>query len=1042
MAATGEAASAARGLAIVGMDCAFPGAAGLEAYWELLLRGGRVVGEVPAQRWDTAAVPGAPALGGFLADADVFDHEFFTVTPREAAVMDPHHRLLLQCAWRALEDSGRPPGRRGPADDTEVGVYVGVMGGEWGRLTLGDPAAVTPQLGAGTSAGMTANRLSYHLNLTGPSIAVDTACSSALVAVHLAANALLAGECDTALAAGVNLQLTPTLNQVYARLGLAAPDGLCKPFGAGADGIGRSDGLGVVVLRRLADALAAGQRVYAVLRGTAVNQDGRSNGVTAPNRWAQQRVLEAAYRRAGVRPSEITFVEAHGTGTALGDAIECAALGAVHGVERPRPVAIGSVKGNLGHTEGAAGIAGLIKTALALHHRIVPASKGADQVNGRLRLAERGLSLLRAPLRLPAGEQLAGVSSFGMGGTNAHAVLASAPAPARPAAARRGAAAPGVFTLTADSPEGLRRNLAAQAEAIGRRPKSGAAALCWSSNRARTTLPYRYATVARDSAELAAELRRAAEGGAEALPRPWDQPVVAFVFTGQGCQYPGMTAGLHRESPSYRHHLGAASRALATRLGFSVEELITSGAEAIHDPLTSQPALFAVGYALAHTLIDLGLRPAAVTGHSLGEIAAATVAGALQLEEAAELVVERAIAMDATPAGGMLAVRASLTQLVELLAGEPELAISGLAELAGAATGGSSPGSRAATAGVAPRAPLGAASATTRTLAASVGAQPELAVAAVNGPQDVVLSGSCAALARVEALLTARGVRSRPLRVSRGFHSPLIAPAADRLRALELCPAAPTVPLYSTWRGRLLGAEPMDGAYWAGHAAEPVRFADALGALAAQARPTHLVEIGPKRLLLPLVRRGGLAPGAELLHPAPGAEATGRELAETAAALFRSGLDPEWDALYEAADRRTERLRPYVFATEHRFRWSGACGAAAPAAVRPLASVGRPLGSATRAAEPAAGRPLPPLLAAVIEAVTELGGYPQGHVVGTARFYEDLAFDSVMTVQLKDRLESRLPQLGTVPMRELLPALRTVESLTEYLAGLLTEQVA
>ncbi|WP_329562420.1 type I polyketide synthase [Kitasatospora sp. NBC_01266] len=1002
-------------LAIVGMDCAFPGAADLEAYWQLLLRGGRVAGQVPAQRWDPAAVPGAPARGGFLADADVFDHEFFTITPREAAVMDPHHRLLLQCAWRALEDSGRPAGR---LTGTEVGVYVGVMGGEWGRLTMGDTARITPQLGAGSSAGMAANRISYHLNLTGPSLAVDTACSSALVAVHLAGNALLAGECDTALAAGVNLQLTPALNQVYAQLGLAAPDGQCKPFSAEADGIGRSDGLGVVVLRRLADAQADGQRIYAVLRSTAVNQDGRSNGLTAPNRWSQQQVLRAAYRRAGVGPEQIAFIEAHGTGTALGDAIECAALGAVHGIERRQPVAIGSVKGNLGHTEGAAGIAGLIKVALALHHRIVPASKGADRVNRQLRLAERGLTLLRSPLRLPAGEQLAGVSSFGMGGTNAHAVLASAPPAPRRAPLRRREPAAGVFTLTADTPEALRRNLAAQAEALAKRPRSAAAALCWSSNRARTGLPYRFAATARDSGQLADELRRAAgpDSGPQILQRPWDQPVVAFVFTGQGCQYPGMTAGLHRESAGYRQHLAAVDQALGAHLGFSVAELITSGAERIHDPLTSQPALFAVGYALARTLIDLGVRPAAVTGHSLGEIAAATIAGALDLDTAAELVVVRAEAMEATAPGGMLAVRAGLAELTELLLDEPELA-----------------------------------------------------VAAVNGPKDTVLSGSTAALARIEAALTARGIRGRALRVSRAFHSPLIAPAAERLRELTVGAAVPAVPLASTRRGQLLGAELMDGHYWAGHAAEPVRFAEAVTALAAQAAPTHLVEIGPRRQLLSLVRRGGLAPGAALLHPAPGPEATGWELAELVAELYRAGLDPEWDALYEPEDRRTERLRPYVFATEHRFRWnaagsaagsaagggadSGAVAGVGGAALRPLAgagvpaarpaAVGRPIGALTGVNAGAnAGKPVSPVLAAVIETVVELGGYHEGDVVGGARFYEDLAFDSVMTMQLKDRIETRLPQLGAVPVRELLPALRTVDSLTAFLAELITEQVA
>ena len=428
-------------VAVVGLDCVFPAAHGIEAYWDLLMRGGDAIGPLPADR-------GGPGFddtvrGGFIDDAAVFDNDFFTIAPREAAAMDPQQRILLQCAWRALEDSGRSPSSLA---DSDTGVFVGVMGSEWAQLHMADYARVTPQIGAGSSAGMTANRISYHLNLKGPSLAVDTACSSSLVAVHLAVNSLLSGECSTALAAGVNIVLTPALGLVYRAMGLTAPDGRCKPFSMDADGIGRSDGAGVVVLRRLEDALADHQRVYAVIRGTAVNQDGRSNGVTAPSRWSQQAVVAAAYRRAGVGADQVRFVEAHGTGTTLGDIIECAALGEVHAVPRDEPCAIGSVKGNIGHTEGAAGIAGLIKTALALHHRIVPASRFAARENPQLRLTERGLSLLKAPVRLPAGEVVAGVSSFGMGGTNAHAVLASAPRV--PRLAERGPAAAGVCTVS------------------------------------------------------------------------------------------------------------------------------------------------------------------------------------------------------------------------------------------------------------------------------------------------------------------------------------------------------------------------------------------------------------------------------------------------------------------------------------------------------------------------------------------------------------------------------------------------------------------
>ncbi|MEU9300200.1 beta-ketoacyl synthase N-terminal-like domain-containing protein [Streptomyces sp. NPDC048269] len=993
-------------IAIVGIDCAFPGAAGVQAYWDLLLRGGAAIGPVPAQRWEAADFPAVSGSGGFLDDVDVFDSDFFSVTPREAAAMDPHQRLLLPCAWRALEDSGRAPGELA---GTETGVFVGMMGGEWGRLTMSDLARVTPLLGAGSSAGMAANRISYHFNFTGPSLAVDTACSSSLVAVHLAATSLLAGECDTALAGGVNIVLSPSLGMVYGQLGLAAADGRCKPYSADADGIGRSDGVGLVVLRRLDDALADGQRIYAVLRGSAVNQDGRSNGVIAPNRWSQQRVLNSAYRRAGVTPDRVAFVEGHGTGTVLGDAIECAALGAVHGVPRGTPCALGSVKGNLGHTEGAAGVAGLIKTALALHHRIVPASLFADRENPQLRLADRGLRLLKSPMRLPRGESLAGVSSFGMGGTNAHAILGTAPRPRRTAAAARArtgtaGGAVGVFTVSADTPEALRRNLAAQADAVARRPRGGAAALGWSSNRVKTGLPHRFAVTVRDTDELVDELRRAAaqDGGASA-GRPWGRPVVAFLFTGQGTEYPGMTAGLHRESAAYRRHLAEADAALAGLLGTSVRDLILGGDERVHRAEFAQPALFAVGYALARTLTSLGVAPAAVLGHSLGEYAAAVTAGAVGLEEAARLVVRRGALTGELPrGGGMIA----------------------------AATG---PGG----------------------LAGILAAEPEAAVAALNGPADTVVSGPLDVLARIGKELAGRGVRVRELPVSHAFHSALMAPAAAALRTAEVRCAPPAVPVASTRYGRMLHHEPMDAGYWADQIEEPVLMDTALRALVSDIAPTHLIEIGPRTQLLQIAARGGRVPGAELLHPAPGPEATGRDLAEAVAALHRCGLDPLWEELYDPEHRVVEPLSPYVFSSAQRYwdRRTPAPAAPLPAPAPPPGEERRPDGGpedrpqwqAAEAAAPAtaaARDAADPVLLAVVEAVTEVGGYPPERVVREARFHEDLGFDSVMIMQLKNRVEARLPRVGEVSVQQMLPALNSVGSLAEFLGDLITARSA
>ncbi|MER7732238.1 beta-ketoacyl synthase N-terminal-like domain-containing protein [Streptomyces erythrochromogenes] len=970
-------------VAIVGIDCTFPGAAGVRAYWDLLMRGGDGIAPVPAQRWEARDFPAVSDSGGFIDDADVFDSDFFSVTPREAAAMDPHHRLLLPCAWRALEDSGRAPG---DLAGTETGVFVGLMGGEWGRLTMSDLARVTPLLGSGSSAGMAANRISYHFNFTGPSLAVDTACSSSLVAVHLAAGSLLTGECDTALAGGANIVLSPSLGMVYGQLGLAAADGRCKPFSADADGIGRSDGVGLVVLRRLADALADGQRIYAVLRGSAVNQDGRSNGVIAPNRWSQQRVLDSAYRRAGVTPDRVAFVEAHGTGTVLGDAIECAALGAVHGVPRETPCAIGSVKGNLGHTEGAAGIAGLIKTALALHHRIVPASLFADRENPRLRLGERGLRLLKSPMRLPRGESLAGVSSFGMGGTNAHAVLGSAPRTPRTAdgARTRGARdAVGVFTLSADTPEALRRNLAAQADAVAGRPPGGAAALCFGSNRVKTGLPHRFAVPVRDTGALVDALRRAAlQDTAAGGGRPWGRPVTAFLFTGQGSEFPGMTAGLHHDSPLYRRHLAEADEALAPHLGESVRDLLLGGDERVHRARFAQPALFAVGYALARTLTSLGVTPAAVLGHSLGEYAAAVTAGALGLAEAARLVVRRGALTDGLPAGGgMIATGAGPDELAGLLA-----------------------------------------------------AEPGTVAAALNGPADTVVSGPLDALERITRRLTRRGIGVRPLPVSHAFHSPRMAPAAAGLRTETVRCAPPAVPLASTRYGRVLRDEPMDAGYWAGQIEEPVLMDGALGALVADVAPTHLIEIGPRGLLLQIAARGGRAPGVEHLHPSPGPGATGLELAEVLAALYRGGLDPLWEELYAPGHRGAEPPAPYVFSPARR-SWDRESfvqtvrPAAAPVTAVTAERPEPPRGAA--GADAAAGDDL--VLDAVVRAVCEVGGHPPERVVPQARFYEDLGFDSVMIMQLKNQVEARLPRVGEVSVQQMLPALRSVGALAEFL---------
>ncbi|WP_441250992.1 type I polyketide synthase [Kitasatospora sp. McL0602] len=986
-----------RRIAVVGLDCRFPGAPDPAAYWDLLMRSGDGVGQVPENRWsisDFHSPDGAEGRtntteGGFITDPDVFDNEFFTISPREAAAMDPQQRLLLHTAWRAVENAGLAPSSLA---GTRTGVFVGIMGNEWAQLHLTDYDRITAQVGSGNGYCMTANRISYHLDLKGPSLAVDTACSSSLVAVHLAGNALLSGECDYALAGGVNVALTPALGIFYTQAGLSAPDGRCKPFSSEANGIGRGEGVGVVVLRRLADAIADGQQVYAVIRGTAVNQDGRSNGITAPNRWSQQEVLTSAYQRAGVEPSDVTFTEGHGTGTELGDMIEVKALGGLHGRRTGKPMALGSVKGNLGHTEGAAGIAGLIKVALALHHRVVPASRFATRENAKLNLPKHGLRLLKAPLRLPAGPVVAGLSSFGMGGTNAHAVLESAP-PAAVRPATGGQTQVGVFTLSATTPDALRRNLLAQAAEIGKR-RVPVGALCWSSNQVKGGHRVRFAVPATDPAELAAQLRSAAEDEellARLAAQPAGRPRTALLFTGQGAQSPGMTARLYRELPRYRAFLDEADAALRPHLDESVVQLILSGDERVHLTRYTQPALFAVGYALTRTLAELGVAPALLLGHSVGEYAAAVTAGVFGLPEAARLIAARGALMQALPSGGaMCSVQLPAAELAEL-----------------------------------------------------VDTEPLVGIGAVNGPRQTVLSGDRRALDRIAAVLAERGQEVRWLQVSHAFHSPLMQPMLERFATVagQVGGGVPQLPVYSTVRGRLLrDDEPMDADYWVDHVSAPVLFAEAAERLF-EAGPTHAVEIGPKPVLNSLVRRLRPPAGLRTLHPAQGDDPGAAALAELLAALHRDGLNPAWDAFYPEADRQALRLAPYVFSDAHRY-WSKAPVRRTPAT--PVAAVA-PVGTPTSAPTPAPaatgsarivlgrGAGLAgPVPEAVLAAVAQVGGYTVAELGTHSRLYEDLGFDSVMVMELKTRIEKKLALAEAVPVQDLLPHLGSVGTLIGF----------
>jgi 8-amino-7-oxononanoate synthase len=962
-------------IAVVGLDCRFPKASDPAALWRLLLEGADGIDEIPAERWNAAELLDDGTVnhkaGGLISDADAFDNDFFGIAPREAEAMDPQQRLLLQTAWRALEDATLDP--RGQAGSA-TGVFVGVMANEWAHLHMNDYRAITAQDGSGNGYFMTANRLSYQLDLKGPSLAVDTACSSSLVAVHLAVQALRNAECDQAVAAGVNLTLTPALNVFYTKAGLAAPDGRCKPFSGKADGIGRGEGVAVVVLRRLEDAVAAGLPIYAVIKGSGVNSDGRSNGITAPNRWAQQQVAATACQTAGIVPEQIDFVEAHGTGTLLGDMIEAKALAHAHRSRRDTPCAIGSIKGNLGHTEGAAGIAGLIKVVLSLHHRVVPPSRFAESENEQLRLGEGGLRMLSEPMELPSETVHAGVSSFGIGGTNCHVVLASAPAD-KPALATADLSERGILTSSADSLESLRRNALQLARDI-ESSDAPLAQLCWSTNRIKASGKARLAVVVRDRAEAVAALRGDyATGTAGGQSTGW-------LFSGQGTQYPGMATELYEGSDVFRDAFDTVEAAMLPHLGARIREVMND--EAIDGTAFAQPAIFALQYAQAQALLRLGAEPAWLLGHSIGEYAAAAIADVFSLDDACRLVVARGRLMQQLPAGGgMLAVRADVGDV----SGFP------------------------------------------------------LDLAAVNGPSEIVLSGATEAIEDAARTLEQAGITVRRLNVSHAFHSRFMEPMTAEFAsvAAQCSYELPAFPIFSTLHGRLLGDdEPMDADYWTAHFRSTVRFADAT-AEAMRAEPTHLVEFGANRTLGPMITRSH--------ESAPPALNVATDLAETVAALYRDGLNPDWNLLYPNEARVAHRLGGYSFSTANRY-WIKERAGAPPtmvsaattdstkdstmdnlialfreqAAVLAAYGQGDPPAAVTVVPqanpEPnVAGLPAPAVdTAAIVRSeVARVSGFPEKNLRTTQTIAGDLGFDSIMVADVFSGLTRKIPGLTIDP---------------------------
>lgn len=859
-------AAQAAPVAIVGMGCRFPGGADSPAaFWRLLEEGRDTVREVPEDRWPSEAFYASDAdaegrmntrWGAFLDDIRGFDPEFFGITRREAARMDPQQRLAMEVATEALEDAAIPIGSlAGSATGAFIGVHS--QSNDYQLLQLRSPGTIDVHTGTGTAHSIIANRLSYWLDLQGPSLTVDTACSSSLVAIHLAVMSLRARESDLALAGGTNLILTPEPSVAFAKMRLFSPEGRCKTFDASADGLVRGEGCGVVVLKRLEDALADGDRVRAVIVGSAVNQDGRSNGLTAPNGLSQQRVIRRALDNGGVDPAEVSFVETHGTGTFLGDPIEVEALGEVLGLAGEAPCTLGAVKTNIGHLEGAAGVAGLIKAVLALEHRSIPPNLHLEQVNPHVALDG---NRLRLPQGLeawdPPGRRVAGVSSFGFGGTNAHLVVTSAPTHVSEQSPE---AEPGpwILPLSASSEAALSELSEAYARFLptSTAPLGDVAATAATG---RSHQAHRLAVVGGDRDQLVQALRDTADRDVDRVVAFCDDEApprrIAFLYSGQGGQHPAMAPSLLDSNAAFRAAVEACDETFEPLAGWSlVERLGDLSEELLERTSVAQPLLFAMQVGLTEALRDRGFEPSAVVGHSVGEIAAAWAVGALTLEDAVRVVFHRG-------------------DLIERMAGPGRMAVIGL-----------------------PR----------EDVEALEGARSGLfSVAAVNGPRSTVISGECEAVDEVIDRLEGDEVFVRRLFMPHAFHGPPMEPVrTEFVRVLaDVKPSAARVPFHSSVTGTALDGSALDAEYWGRNLREPVDYPAAVQSVVAD--DLDFVEIGPHALLeIPTARVLGLSDSDAVIPSQRRDVEPRRALHHATAALHVRGHEVRWSALYP--ERRT-----------------------------------------------------------------------------------------------------------------------------------------
>lgn len=813
-------------IAIVGMACRLPGAPDLDSYWRLIIEGRSAVTEVPPSRWDVdrfyaaEETPGKMTTrwGAFVDDVDQFDPAFFGIAPREASRMDPQQRLLLEVAWEAIENALIPADKLA---GEKVGVFVGIGGTDYSKI----PShyrdyfeQIDAHVGTGNALSIAANRLSYILNLKGPSLAVDTACSSGLIATHLAIQSLRRGESDAALAGGVNLILSPETTIAFSKARMLSPDGVCRPFDAAANGYVRGEGCGLVLLKRLADAHRDGDPVLAVIRGSAANQDGRTSGITAPNGESQKTLIRTALEDAGLKLDDVGYIEAHGTGTPLGDPIEVRALSDLFLREsEEQPLCrFASVKGNIGHTETVSGVAGLIKTVLMMQHEVIPPQANFTEINPHVDLAGTRLEVAAQATAWPAsgGRRVAGVSSFGFGGANVHLLLEAAEPPPLESQAATSSRPAELLTVSARTPQALADQCGRYAQAAIDLPDASLAEFCAAATGGRSTFNHRAAVVARTPGEMAEALRSVAEG--EPAGRVYigqadgtKRPKVAFLFTGQGSQQPGMGHALYDSEPVFRAALDECDQLLRPHLATPLLEVLYGAegdaTERLNDTAYTQPALFAVQYALTSLWKSWGVTPDLVLGHSVGEYAAACATGVMSLEDGARLIATRGKLIGALPAGGQMA----------------SLRVGGLDAR--------------------------------KKLALHNG---KVAIAALNGPESTVLSGAAEAVEAIAKEFEQQGVATQMLNVSHAFHSPLMEPVLEAFQSVaeEVAYSAPTATFISTLLAQRVENGELNAGYWRRHIRDAVRFEEGMARLM-QEEPHVVLEIGPAPQLLSMARR-------------------------------------------------------------------------------------------------------------------------------------------------------------------------------------------